>query len=145
MNVIWCLSDVTKENGATLYIPGSNKWTSRQDIPENAPELLVPFEGKKGDVIVMDGRLWHTSGANWTKDQDRAMLFGYYTYPLMRPIVNWNAKLPMELQESLSPEMRTWLNLEPFGNVPIVGDMRFMADQFPNSQPPIFKPEVTAE
>lgn len=25
LNVIWCLTDVTKENGATLYIPGSNK------------------------------------------------------------------------------------------------------------------------
>lgn len=46
-----------KGDGATLYIPGSNKYTSRQNIPENAPELLVPFEGKQGDVIIMDGRL----------------------------------------------------------------------------------------
>lgn len=25
LNAIWCLTDVTKENGATLHIPGSNK------------------------------------------------------------------------------------------------------------------------
>lgn len=132
MNVFWCLTDVTKGNGATLYIPGSNKWSTRADIPSNAPELLVPFEAKAGDIIVMDGRLWHTSGSNVTKDQDRAMLFGYYTYPMMRPIVNWTAKLSKELQDSFSPELRQWLALDIYGNVPILGDMRYMSDQFPN-------------
>lgn len=34
MNVIWCLTDVYFENGATLYIPGSNKWQTRDDIPK---------------------------------------------------------------------------------------------------------------
>lgn len=36
MNVIWCLHDVYFENGATLYIPGSNKWERREEIPKNA-------------------------------------------------------------------------------------------------------------
>ncbi|KAI1130045.1 phytanoyl-CoA dioxygenase family protein [Nemania abortiva] len=136
MNAIWCLSDVTKENGATLYIPGSNKWTSRKDIPDNAPELLVPLEGKAGDLIVMDGRLWHTSGSNVTQDQDRAMLFGYYTYPMMRPIVNWTAKLNKELQNSLSPDLRQWLALDVYGNVPVLADMRYLSEQFPNKKVP---------
>ena len=48
LNIIWCLSDVYRENGATLFIPGSNKWTSRSDIPSNAPSMLRPFEAKKG-------------------------------------------------------------------------------------------------
>ncbi|RYP09157.1 hypothetical protein DL765_008548 [Monosporascus sp. GIB2] len=133
MNVIWCLTDVTRENGATLHIPGSNKWTTRNEVPKNAPELLVPFEGKAGDIIVMDGRVWHTSGSNVTKDQDRAMLFAYYTYPMMRPVVNWTAKLPKQLQDTLSADMRQWLALDAFGNVPVLGDMRYMSQQFPSS------------
>lgn len=47
LNIIWCLSDVYRENGATLFIPGSNKWTSRSQIPVNAPSMLRPFEAKK--------------------------------------------------------------------------------------------------
>jgi ectoine hydroxylase-related dioxygenase (phytanoyl-CoA dioxygenase family) len=75
LNVIWCLHDVYFENGATLYIPGSNKWERREDIPRDAKQKLKPFEAKAGSIIVMDGRVWHTSGANITKDQDRALLF----------------------------------------------------------------------
>ncbi|KAI1169515.1 phytanoyl-CoA dioxygenase family protein [Nemania sp. FL0916] len=137
MNVIWCLSDVTKENGATLYIPGSNRWTTREDIPSNAPELLVPLEGKAGDMFVMDGRLWHTSGSNVTEEEDRVMLFGYYTYPMMRSIVNWTAKLDKQLQETLSPDLREWLGLDIYGNVPVIADMRYLAQQFPNSKLPV--------
>lgn len=131
INAIWCLTDVYAENGATRYIPGSNKWITRGDVPPNAPELLTPFEAKAGDVIFMDGRVWHTSGANVTKDQDRALLFGYYTAPFMRQQVNWTAKLPKELQEELSPELREWLGLNPNANIGATGDLRFMSVQYP--------------
>jgi ectoine hydroxylase-related dioxygenase (phytanoyl-CoA dioxygenase family) len=105
LNTIWCLNDCYFENGATLYIPGSNKWERRSDIPNTANKMLKPFEAKAGSMIVMDGRVWHTSGANITKDQDRALLFGYYTAPHLRQQVNWTRKLSKEVQESLSPEL----------------------------------------
>ncbi|KAL1851064.1 hypothetical protein Daus18300_012673 [Diaporthe australafricana] len=133
LNVIWCLTDVTKENGATLYIPGSNKWVTRKEVPENAPELLVPFEGKAGDIIVMDGRVWHTSGSNTTKDQDRALLFGYYTKGFMRQQVNWTAKLSKEVQDTLTPEQKQWLGLGVVGNIGVTGDFRYMSVQYPDS------------
>jgi hypothetical protein len=105
LNCIWCLNDCYFENGATLYIPGSNKWERRSEIPKSANKMLKPFEAKAGSIIVMDGRVWHTSGANTTKDQDRALLFGYYTAPFLRQQVNWTKKLSKEIQESLSPEL----------------------------------------
>ncbi|KAH6658107.1 putative phytanoyl-CoA dioxygenase [Truncatella angustata] len=131
MNIIWCLTDVTRENGATMYIPGSNKIVSRNELPENAPELLVPFEAKAGDIIAMDGRVWHTSGSNVTKDQDRALLFGYYTSSHIRQQVNWTAKLPKEVQETLNPEQKTMLGLDPVANLGLTGDLKYLEQQYP--------------
>ncbi|KAH8689749.1 putative phytanoyl-CoA dioxygenase [Phaeosphaeriaceae sp. PMI808] len=132
VNVIWCLTRMTKENGATLYIPGSNKWTCWTDVPENAPELLVPFEAEAGDIVVLDGRLWHTSGRNVTENEDRAILFAYYSAPYMRPLTNWSAKLPKELQENLSPKLHEMLGLSHIGYV-VHGDLTYMNKKYPST------------
>lgn len=117
INIIWCLTDCYGENGATLFIPGSHGWTTREDVPRNAVDLLVPFEAPAGSIIAMDGRMWHTSGANITKDEERALLFGYYTKPFLRPQVNWNALLPSELQENADHWLRKRLGLGISANV----------------------------
>lgn len=130
LNVIWCLTDVTFENGATLFIPGSHHWQTRANVPADANRRLKPFEAKAGSIIVMEGRIWHTSGANITADQDRALLFGYYTRPFLRQQVNWNAALSAETQAALSPQMRRWLGLEATANTGDAPDLRYLDDQF---------------
>lgn len=105
---------------------------TREDIPPNAPDLLVPFEANAGDIIVMDGRVWHTSGANVTKDQQRALLFGYYTAGFMRQQVNWTAKLSREVQDSLTEEQKAWLGLGVEGNIGVTGDFRYSSAQYPS-------------
>ena len=134
LNIIWCLTDVTFENGATLFIPGSHRWTSRAEVPADADRQLRPFEAKAGAVIAMEGRIWHTSGANITEDEDRALLFGYYTAPFLRPQVNWNAGLSPETQAGLSPDMRRWLGLEVTANTGQAVDLRYLADQYPRKE-----------
>ena len=130
LNVSWCLTDVTFETGATLFIPGSHRWQTRTEVPADANRRLQPFEAKAGSIIVMEGRIWHTSGANITADQDRALLFGYYTRPFLRQQVNWNAALSAETQASLSPQMRRWLGLEATANTGDAPDLRYLDDQF---------------
>jgi ectoine hydroxylase-related dioxygenase (phytanoyl-CoA dioxygenase family) len=135
LNVIWCLTDCYFENGATLYIPGSNKWERREDIPKNAKQLLKPFEAKAGSIIVMDGRVWHTSGQNVTQDQDRALLFGYYTAPFLRQQVNWTKKLSKEVQDSMSPEFQERLGLGITANLgEAVLHLKYLDDQFSEQQ-----------
>ncbi|WP_439815491.1 phytanoyl-CoA dioxygenase family protein [Zavarzinia sp. CC-PAN008] len=117
LNIIWCLNDVHLKNGATLFIPGSHKVRQRSELPADAEAQLVPFEAPAGSVIVMDGRVWHTSGANVTEDEERALLFGYYSAGFLRPQMNWNAALSPETIADLSPTLRTLLGLEAAANI----------------------------
>lgn len=79
----------------------------------------------------MDGRVWHTSGANITKDKDRPLLFAYYTAPHLRQQVNWTAKLSPEVKETLSPELYDWLGLGVTANTGRVTKLKYLSDQFP--------------
>ena len=111
INIIWCLSDVRFENGATLFIPGSHRWRTHEEVPADAAAHLRPFEAKAGSIVAMDGRLWHTSGANITADEDRALLFGYYSKAFLRPQVNWNAALSPATQAGLDGALFNLLGL----------------------------------
>lgn len=123
MNVIWCLDDVAEANGATRYIPGSHRYQDLEDLPGNPMDQSRPFEASKGSVIAMDGRMWHTSGANTSADQERALLFAYYSVDFIRPQVNWNAVLSPETQAQLDQELFMRLVLGPESNVRHAGEI----------------------
>jgi fumagillin biosynthesis dioxygenase len=136
LNVIWCLSDVHKDNGATLFIPGSNQYKTQADVPTNAPDLLVPFEAKAGSIILMDGRVWHTSGSNITESEERALLFGYYTKGFLRQQVNWTARLSDVIKEGLPEELKEWLGLGVAANTGRAGDIvyNYLEKQYPKKE-----------
>jgi len=117
INVIWCLTDVRRENGATLFIPGSHKATRLGELGPDPGSRLRPFEAAAGAIIAMDGRIWHTSGANVTRDEDRALLFAYYSRAFLRPQVNWNALLSASVQNALDQDFRRLLGLDAAANV----------------------------
>ena len=70
---------------------------------------MVPFEATAGSVILMDGRLWHTSGQNRSTDRERALLFAFYTRSFLRPQTNWWRVIPRERRRQLSPRLRDLL------------------------------------
>jgi ectoine hydroxylase-related dioxygenase (phytanoyl-CoA dioxygenase family) len=122
-NVIWCLDDVDEHNGATRYLPGSHRYRSFADLPHDAAAKTVPFAAPAGSFILMEGRVWHTSGANVSKDRQRRMLFAYYSADFIRTQSNWNAALPAPVQDSLDDEQRALFGLGPAGNVRIGGGL----------------------
>ena len=122
-NIIWCLDDVTFENGGTLYLQGSHRFTRRDELPANPLAQLRPFTAPRGSIVAMDGRVWHTSGANVTADRERALLFGYYCVDFLRPQTNFNVVLSEATKAQLSPELFALLGLGADGNTRVGGEL----------------------
>ena len=78
-------------------------------------------------IIAMDGRMWHTSGANITTGEACALLFGYRCAALLRPQMNWNATLAMATQQQMTPKMRHWLGLDAAANVHLAKPLQQVA------------------
>jgi ectoine hydroxylase-related dioxygenase (phytanoyl-CoA dioxygenase family) len=123
INIIWCFDDVHESNGATRFIPGSQHWRSFDEVPDDLMERSVAFSAPAGSIIAMEGRVWHTSGANVTRDQRRAMAFAYYTRDFIRPQVNWAMVMPPEDQAALDDEARQMLGISAMGNIRIGGGL----------------------
>jgi len=119
VNVIWCLDDVHEGNGATRYLPGSHRFQSPQDVPADALQRTLPFEAPAGSFVVMEGRVWHTSGCNTTDDEQRRMLFAYYSADFIRPQMNWALCLPPEVQSNMDQRTKAWFGITPASNTRI--------------------------
>ncbi|MCZ6617695.1 MAG: phytanoyl-CoA dioxygenase family protein [Gammaproteobacteria bacterium] len=66
-NTLIALDDFTRENGATMVVPESHKWTRPVEL--NAE--VVYAEMPAGSLLVFDGALWHGGGGNTTRDRRR--------------------------------------------------------------------------
>jgi len=123
MNIIWCLDDVHAANGATLYLPGSHRYQSPDEVPDDAIDRLLPFEAPAGSFIAMEGRLWHTSGSNVTADEQRRMMFAYYSSDFIRQEVNWACALHEDVQAGMDANARERFGLTPSGNIRLVMEL----------------------
>jgi ectoine hydroxylase-related dioxygenase (phytanoyl-CoA dioxygenase family) len=72
LNVAWCIDDFTRENGATEVVPGSHR-LHRNPRGDEGLDQLVSVEAAAGSVIAFESRLWHRSGANTSRDRQRAV------------------------------------------------------------------------
>ena len=116
VNVIWCLDDVDQENGSTLYLPDSHEYQSFEDVPADAEQRMVSFEAPAGSFIVMDGRLWHSSGSNISADRQRRMCFAYYCCDFVRPQMNWTYSISPELVDMMDERTKWMFGLNVAGN-----------------------------
>ncbi|MEX0731775.1 MAG: phytanoyl-CoA dioxygenase family protein [Aquisalimonadaceae bacterium] len=102
VNTLWMIDDFHEEVGATRYVPGTHLSRESPDPDQTYP--TVSIEGAAGSLIIMDGRVWHTSGENRTQNQYRSGILGYYVLPWLRAQRNWNAALRKDVVDSMDPE-----------------------------------------
>ena len=76
---VTALTKTTKENGATIAIPGSHLWSlDRRPLDEDA----IPAELEPGDAFIFLGNLYHAGGANITQC---VLLQAWLSFPIPPP------------------------------------------------------------
>ena len=68
------------KNGCTIVVPGSHrKNTYVQNINKHKKKYI---ELKSGDILIYDGRLWHSAGSNKTDGTRWMFIFGFARWHL---------------------------------------------------------------
>ncbi|MGY1456750.1 phytanoyl-CoA dioxygenase family protein [Streptomyces sp. SS8] len=117
LNVVWLLDDFTAENGGTRMVPRSHLLT-RGPVTENIE--TVPLTGPAGSIALIDGRVWHGTGANTTENEYRRALFAYYCAPFLRQQENVFRSLSSEARRQLSARARKLLGFDVWKGVGVV-------------------------
>ncbi|KAL3434349.1 hypothetical protein BDV09DRAFT_185868 [Aspergillus tetrazonus] len=117
-------ANIARPGSGSMQLHSDQSLVRKDEVPPNASSMLKPFVAKAGSVVVMDARVWHTSGNNVTQDQERALLFGLYTAPFLRKQVNWTAVFAREAEGVLSPELRELLRVDIATNVGRVSNIQ---------------------
>ncbi|KAJ5694929.1 hypothetical protein N7536_005341 [Penicillium majusculum] len=81
-------SDFKDENGATRIIPGSNKWPFHQ---RGNMSQTIPVGMKKGDVLLIGGKVIHGMGENKTQEERKCIQLtvvpSFLTPPEAQPLI----------------------------------------------------------
>jgi ectoine hydroxylase-related dioxygenase (phytanoyl-CoA dioxygenase family) len=70
----------------------------------------------------MDGKVWHQTGSNTTKDKTRTALFAYYVRPFIRAQYDWTKAIDPADMADASPLLRYMLGFTdaaPMSGVPL--------------------------
>ena len=114
-NSVYVLDDFSLENGATRLVPGSHK-RGYGPSPGETYNDIVQVTGKKGDIIIIHGHIWHSSGENRT-DQDRVALLGFFCRPFMKPQQDHLRLVAPEIVKDASPILKRLLGMDSQPNL----------------------------
>ncbi|KAF4469586.1 phytanoyl- dioxygenase family [Fusarium albosuccineum] len=103
---VTALIKTTKENGATIGIPGSHLWG-----PERRPydEEAIPAELEPGDSFIFLGNLYHAGGKNITRNEYRETVGIFLCKPTLRPAENQFLMVPLDRVRKLKPQAQRLL------------------------------------
>lgn len=106
-NCVWMLNEFTVSNGATRIVPASHL-RPRAELGVNAERNAVDAIGPAGTMMVFDGRLWHSTGAN-RSDNRRLALISYCCLPWVRQQENPSLTIAPQLLEQCSAKLKARL------------------------------------
>ncbi len=126
VNVLWMLCDISEENGGTRLVPGSHL-SGRQPTPaDDRPEDVVSAQAPAGSALIIDGRLWHGTGANRT-DGDRLVALTTFCGPQFRPQENYTLGVAEHVLQEADSHLRGLLGFGVWNGYGRTGDP---TDQF---------------
>ncbi len=84
VQVIWLVEDFTEDNGAPLFVPGSQKLATKPDL-EQFEQQAQKIIAKAGTAIISHGLCWHDTSVNSTP-KSRVSILGNYTPQYIHPL-----------------------------------------------------------
>lgn len=114
-NSVFLLTDFTEENGATRVVPGSHL-RGRKPGPDEKFEDSIPLLGKKGDVVIIHGTIWHGNGTNHTNDS-RVALLGFFCRSFMKPQQDHIKIVSQDVVQRASPILKRLLGYDSQPNL----------------------------
>jgi ectoine hydroxylase-related dioxygenase (phytanoyl-CoA dioxygenase family) len=106
-NTMWALTDFTKENGATRFVPKSHA-SSRNPHPFDDETGARCAEMPKGSVLVWNGSLWHGGGANRSTERRVGVAMNYCA-GFIRQQENQQLGVPRDLARGFEPRLQRLL------------------------------------
>jgi ectoine hydroxylase-related dioxygenase (phytanoyl-CoA dioxygenase family) len=120
-NVMWMVDDFTAENGATIVVPGSHL-SGREPDPELDEDAdWIPAEAPAGSFVVLDGRVWHSTGEN-VSDRPRIGLTTNFCSWQFRQQENLPMGLSQEVLDSASDDLLDLIGFRPSFGYGSIGD-----------------------
>jgi ectoine hydroxylase-related dioxygenase (phytanoyl-CoA dioxygenase family) len=111
MNVLWMLDDFSANNGGTHLVPGSHLIGRQPDKELDRDVETVVAEGPAGTALVIDGRIWHGTGAN-VSENSRFAVITTFCGPQFRPQENFAVGTSLEVLEDASPDLLALLGFK---------------------------------
>ena len=108
---MWAISDFRAENGATLLVPGSHRWTADR---QPTPDEIVAAEMPAGSVLFWLGGTLHGAGAN-VSDEWRYGVVLTYSAAWLRQEENQYLDVPPDIAAGLSPELQLMIGYKMNG------------------------------
>lgn len=106
LRVIWYIDDFDEEVGATRVVPRSHLFGKYPEKDGSVKYETVAAAGPAGSALIYDGRLYHGTGANKSKDRQRAGIISGYIQPWMRPLACYPMILNPEAMVGASERCR---------------------------------------
>jgi ectoine hydroxylase-related dioxygenase (phytanoyl-CoA dioxygenase family) len=87
VNIMFAIDRFSKENGATLAVPGSHQRVSPQE-QEYLRANSIPIECPAGSMFIFDSTLWHAAGAN-ISGEDRLAINHQFTRSFIKQQIDY--------------------------------------------------------
>lgn len=105
LNAFVCLTDFNSNNGATYFLPYSQKFTSFPSI-DFAEAEKIQLNAPKGSVVFFDSMVYHKAGYN-SSNQDRVGVNNMFTVPIIKSQVENDFSISnVELQNFSAEEQQ---------------------------------------
>ncbi|MFC9913243.1 phytanoyl-CoA dioxygenase family protein [Streptomyces sp. NPDC127197] len=102
---VWAIDAFTEDNGATVVLPGSQRWGDRRPADGDARvKAVMPA----GSCVFFAGTLWHGGGAN-ASDRARLAVTAQYCEPWLRPQEAFSLSTTRDTVRVVSEDIRRML------------------------------------